>query len=124
MTWGYHLIANLKNCSKQPNIFSGKKYLKQSTKDLDTIVKNIIKNINAKAYGNIVVNHFGDDPKIAGLSMYQLIETSNLSAHFVDKSKDIYFDIFSCQKYDPKLVETILKKEFEPETIDTKFLER
>jgi hypothetical protein len=35
--------------------------------------------------------------------MYQLIETSNLSGHFVDDTKDIYFDVFSCKQYDPIL---------------------
>ena len=78
MTWGYHLIANLRNCRGCPAIFSGKKGLILAKQDIRQIVDNIVKTIDAKPYGPLVVEHFGDDPKIAGLSMYQLIETSNL----------------------------------------------
>ena len=124
MTWGYHLIANLKKCTGYPNIFSGKKFLKYAEKDLDNIVKIIIKSIDVKPYGPIIVNHFGVNSEIAGISMYQLIETSNISAHIVDKNKNVYFDVFSCKEYDPELVKNILIKEFRPLTCDFKFIER
>ena len=77
-----------------------------------------------KPYGPTVIKHFGEDPKIAGLSMYQLIETSNLSAHFVDDTKDIYFDVFSCKEYDPILIEKFLKNTFEPKKIESTFIKR
>ena len=86
--------------------------------------KNITNKIDVKQYGPIIVNHFGDNPDIAGISMYQLIETSNISAHIVDKNKNVYFDVFSCKKYDPELVKNILIKEFRPLSCDFKFIER
>ena len=124
MVWGYHFIANLKQCSKYSSIFAGKKYIKQSTIDINKIVQNIVKELDVKPYGPTVIKHFGEDPKIAGLSMYQLIETSNLSAHFVDHTKDVYFDIFSCKEYDPILIEKFLKNTFEPEKIESTFIRR
>ena len=124
MTWGYHLIANLRNCRGCPAVFSGKKGLILAKPDIRRIVRNIVKTIDAKPYGPLVVEHFGDDPKIAGLSMYQLIETSNLSAHMVDKTKNVYFDIFSCKKYNPIDVKNILINELKPSSIQTDFMKR
>lgn len=45
---------------------------------------------------------FGDDPRVQGFSMTQLIETSLISAHFADASQAIYLDVFSCAPYDPE----------------------
>ena len=48
MTWGYHLIVNLRKCSGCPSIFSGKKNIVYARrKDLDRIVNNIVNNIDA-----------------------------------------------------------------------------
>ncbi len=75
-------------------------------------------------HGPLVIEHFGDDPKIAGLSVYQLIETSNINAHMVDSSKNIYLDVFSCQKYNPNEVKEILIDEFKPQNYEFNFMER
>jgi S-adenosylmethionine decarboxylase len=45
---------------------------------------------------------FGDEPRVQGFSMTQLIETSLISAHFADASRAIYLDVFSCAPYDPE----------------------
>ncbi len=55
-----------------------------------------------RRYGDTQVVRFGDDPRVTGFSMTQLIETSLVSAHFADHSKAIYLDIFSCAPYDPQ----------------------
>jgi S-adenosylmethionine decarboxylase len=124
MTWGYHLIVNLRKCSGCPSIFSGKKNIVYARKDLDRIVNNIVNNIDAIKYGPLVIEHFGEDKKIAGLSMYQLIETSNINAHIVDSNKNVYLDVFSCKKYNPYDVKKILINELKPLHYEFKFLER
>jgi len=45
---------------------------------------------------------FGDEPRVQGFSMTQLIETSLVSAHFADASRAIYLDVFSCAPYEPE----------------------
>ena len=56
--------------------------------------------IKMKRYGETQVVFFGDEPRVQGFSMTQLIETSLISAHFADASKAIYLDVFSCAPYD------------------------
>jgi S-adenosylmethionine/arginine decarboxylase-like enzyme len=58
--------------------------------------------IKMQRFGETQVVHFGDDPRVTGFSMTQLIETSLVSAHFADNSKAIYLDVFSCAPYDPQ----------------------
>jgi len=57
--------------------------------------------IKMKRYGDCMVVRFGAGDMI-GYSAVQLIETSLISAHFVDVSSAGYIDIFSCKYYRPE----------------------
>jgi len=57
--------------------------------------------IKMKRFGEPQIVHFGEDEKVEGFSMTQLIETSLISGHFANISNNIYIDIFSCRVYDP-----------------------
>ena len=58
--------------------------------------------IKMRRYGETQVVFFGDEPRVQGFSMTQLIETSLVSAHFADASRAIYLDVFSCAPYNPQ----------------------
>lgn len=60
--------------------------------------------IEMKRFGETQVVHFGEDEKVAGFSMVQLIETSLISAHFANLTNTAYLDVFSCKAYDPEVV--------------------
>lgn len=60
--------------------------------------------IEMKRFGETVVVNFGEDEKVAGYSMTQLIETSLISAHFANLTNATYLDVFSCKPYDPEVV--------------------
>lgn len=68
--------------------------------------------IEMKRFGNCVVIDFGEDERVAGFSMTQLIETSLISAHFANASNTTYLDVFSCKPYDPAAVEAFAVKFF------------
>jgi S-adenosylmethionine decarboxylase len=65
-------------------------------------VRLLCDRIKMKRYGETQVVHFGDDPRVNGFSVTQLIETSLVSAHFAEASRAIYLDVFSCAAYDPQ----------------------
>ncbi|HUI89178.1 MAG TPA: S-adenosylmethionine decarboxylase [Anaerolineales bacterium] len=74
-------------------------------RDADAIrefVKQLCDRIQMKRYGETQVVHFGEDPRVNGFSMTQLIETSLISAHFAEASCAIYLDVFSCAPYEPE----------------------
>jgi len=112
--WGYHLILNAKNC------------LAPAIRSADMIrgfTKTLVKDIDMVAYGQPQVVMFGTGNK-KGYTLVQLIETSNICAHFVEESNDMYLDVFSCKTFEKSTVERIVRDYFNPEKMETKLIER
>jgi len=76
-------------------------------------VRELCDLIDMKRFGETVVVNFGEDPRVSGFSMTQLIETSLISGHFANQSNNVYLDVFSCKFYDPRVVAEFTKKFFE-----------
>ena len=74
--------------------------LMQNADAIREFVKILCDRIKMRRYGETQVIFFGDEPRVQGFSMTQLIETSLISAHFADASRAIYLDVFSCAPYD------------------------
>jgi len=114
MYWGYHFIGNFGNCLPY-SIRCGPHILNFS--------KRLVRDIDMVAYGEPQLQHFGSGNK-AGYTLVQLIETSNICAHFVEETDDIYLDVFSCKTFDPKIVEKLVHEYFEPQHSDFQVLNR
>jgi len=90
--WGLLTSIDLDDCD--PEIITNAKKVEQH-------VHELCKLIDMKRFGETTVVKFGADPKVAGFSMTQLIETSCISAHYGSGvTKYVYLDIFSCKWYD------------------------
>jgi S-adenosylmethionine decarboxylase len=74
----------------------------QDAEGIKEFVRTLCDKIGMRRYGETQVVHFGDDPRVTGFSMTQLIETSLISAHFADATRAIYLDVFSCAPYEPE----------------------
>lgn len=102
--WGMLTTIDLKLCN--PETIRDAEKVKQFVKELCDLIK-------MKRYGECQVVHFGDDPKVTGFSMTQLIETSLISGHFANQTNHVYLDIFSCRFYEPEVVEKFAREFFE-----------
>ena len=60
----------------------------------------------------------------SGFTLVQLIETSNVTAHFCDHSGEAYFDIFSCKDFDENVALEVIDRHFEPTVCETRSLTR
>jgi len=85
----------------------------RSEQDIKEYVKELCKKIDMKRFGETVTVRFGEDERVSGYSMTQLIETSLISGHFAEQTNTAYIDVFSCKQYNPKEVEKFSKKFFE-----------
>ncbi len=114
--YGYETIMNLSGC----NIW------KLSTKEaLVEYVDKLCKLLKMKKYGTTIAENFGFGKDFtAGFSVVQLIETSSITGHFSNLWRKAYINVFSCQKYDEKLVEKFTKEFFEAEEIKVTYLVR
>jgi S-adenosylmethionine/arginine decarboxylase-like enzyme len=115
-TWGYHLLLD---CS------CGDVYKITSKDNVYKFIKELVPAIGMVAFGEPWIEHFAThDPDKAGISMCQMIETSNITGHFVDKNGNFYIDVFSCKPFDHNIVLNIVDKYFSPHRIRTHFISR
>lgn len=87
----------------------------ESIRDADRIRQFVIELcdlIEMRRFQDTVVVNFGEDERVAGFSMVQLIETSLISAHFANLTNTTYLDVFSCKPYDPEVVAEFARRFF------------
>lgn len=113
-SWGYHLLLNARKC--RPATI-------RSAANIEVFTRNLVKDIDMVAYGNPMIVMFGTGNK-KGYTLVQLIETSNICAHFVEETNDIYLDVFSCKVFEEDAVKQLVNRYFIPETMDTKLIVR
>lgn len=114
--WGYHLILDCQGCDTARIT---------SRQNLVSFVKTLVSAIDMKAFGEPTVEHFAThDAAKAGYSLVQLIETSSITGHFVDKTGEAYLDIFSCKEFDIELTKDVIRQFFKPKKIKIHYLTR
>jgi len=113
--WGLLTSVDVYNCDPK---------LIRSADEIKRYVKELCDLIEMKRFGETTVVFFGEDEKVQGYSMTQLIETSLISGHFADASNTAYIDIFSCKAYDPDTVADFTCSFFEGKYTITNTTER
>lgn len=101
--WGMMCSINLYECD--PQKIRSKVYI-------TGFAKQICKVINMNAYGNPLVVDFGQEDRVTGYTLIQLIETSNIVAHFANTTNAVYLDIFSCKEFSDKNAVIFAKQYF------------
>jgi S-adenosylmethionine/arginine decarboxylase-like enzyme len=114
--WGYHLILDCRGGDVN------------AIRDRQTIVafvRRLVERIDMRAYGEPICEHFAThDPDAAGYSLVQLIETSSITGHFVDRNGDAYIDVFSCKPFDVETARAVVREHFRPAAIRVTYLTR
>ena len=115
--FGQELIINLYDCNLE-TISSGEKIKEFVVELCDNV-------IHMKRYGEALIPHFGhENPITSGYSLVQLIETSNVSAHFSEYKKSVYLNVFSCAWYDVEKTTAFCKEFFGAGRVETHLLKR
>lgn len=86
-------------------------------------MKELVETIDMVAFGPPQIVMFGTGNK-KGYTLVQLIETSNITAHFVEEFNDVYLDVFSCKEFKVPDALAVFKKYFGPTSIKSRFLTR
>lgn len=108
--WGIASSFDIYDCNPET--------IRDAEKIREFVVK-LCELIEMRRFGDTQVVHFGEDEKVAGYSMVQLIETSLISAHFANLTNTVYLDVFSCKPYDPAIVEEFAREYFEGSRVMT-----
>ena len=112
--WGYHVQLNCRACRIESIT---------EAEHVSAFAKELVRRIDMKAYGEPQVVNFGSGNK-AGFTLVQLIETSNICAHFCNDTGDMYLDVFSCKPFSIETVKTVVNEYFGPTHIGTSYTER
>jgi S-adenosylmethionine/arginine decarboxylase-like enzyme len=112
--WGYHLMLDCAGCDE---------YAIRDRDNIYNFTKQLVNDIDMVAYGEPQIVKFGSGNK-AGYTLVQLIETSNICAHFVDEDNTMYLDVFSCKQFDQNIVETLVRKYFGAVKVRRSYLTR
>jgi len=113
--WGYHLMLDCDQCND--SIIS---------KDIiKSFVSRLVVAIDMIAVGEPWIERTAIGlPDKEGFSMYQLIVTSNISAHFIDESRQMYLDVFSCKPFEKQTVIDMVNEVFSPTNINANMVLR
>ncbi|MCI0388721.1 MAG: S-adenosylmethionine decarboxylase [Acidobacteria bacterium] len=106
--WGISTAVDVYGCD--PDAIRSRERIAQFTRELCDL-------LGVKRFGETQIVRFGDDPRVYGYSMVQLIETSLVSAHFSEDSNTVYLDLFSCKWYDAEAAAEYAKDFFRAERI-------
>lgn len=113
--WGMVTSIDLFNCDPEKI---------RSSEEIKKYVKELCQKIEMKRFGETVTVRFGEEKRVQGYSMTQLIETSLISGHFAEDTNSAYIDVFSCKYYDPEKVEEFTKEFFKAKKIETNIVFR
>lgn len=115
-TWGYHLLLD---CT------AGNKELIGSKENIHDFILELVHDIDMIAFGEPWIERFAThDAEKTGISFCQMIETSNITGHFVDKDGNFYIDVFSCKPFDNQTVINLVDKYFQPQKIRMHYISR
>lgn len=106
--WGVSLCVDCYHCDPE---------LIRSPEAVQQFVKELIALIDMRAYGPCHVVNFGEEERVAGLSMFQFIETSCISGHFANQTNHAYLDIFTCKAFDADAAAQFCQSFFKAKTI-------
>ena len=101
--WGIASAIDIYGCDPEPI---------RSAHEIRRFVAELCDLIQMKRFQQTQVVHFGEDERVAGYSMVQLIETSLISAHFANQTNSAYLDVFSCKPYNPEQVRDFAQQFF------------
>ncbi|MBM38110.1 MAG: hypothetical protein CMO97_03460 [Woeseia sp.] len=114
--WGYHTVFDCWDCDRTAI---------QDKNTVRNFITTLVKDIDMVPIGDPQISQtaIGQDDK-EGFTAIQIIETSSITAHFINSSGSLYLDVFSCKKFDRGIVQMLIKQFFNPKSIKKESLIR
>ena len=114
--WGQHLIVDMGGCDRSAV---------KSESTIRAFCTDLVERIGMTPFGEPIIAHFAkDNPAASGYTLVQLIETSNITAHFAETTGDVYLDVFSCRAFADADVLDVCRSYFSPTTLNHMSLSR
>jgi S-adenosylmethionine/arginine decarboxylase-like enzyme len=120
--WGYHLMLDCGKLKCPQDKMNDVEYLNE-------FVVEVLRVSDMRAWGAPQFARLTSDDgdfldSLSGYTIVQLLHTSNMTVHLCDKIGTMYFDLFSCKRYDQDKVIEVVQQFFEPTSIRVTFATR
>ncbi len=112
--WGYHLTVDCAGCNGAI----------RDEAAIRAFAADMVSALGMVAFGAPMTVRFGVDPKVAGFTLVQLIESSNITGHFCEQSGEAYIDIFSCKTFAIADAIAVIEAHFAPQGLSHAYRER
>ena len=101
--WGLDAAIDLFDCDPE---------LIRDPGTIRACVIDVCEQIQMRRHGEPQLIHFGDEPRVQGYTLVQLIETSAITAHFIEQANAVCFHVLSCSTYRPLQTAALCQKWF------------
>lgn len=115
--FGYHLMLDLYDCAPEHM-----ENVHHAYTLLDEVVEKIKMQKQSPPY--VFISDSKAYPEKAGLSGWVPLIESGLMIHTLTPTRAVFVDLFSCRKFDTKMVENFFKKAYRAKRVESYFLER
>lgn len=115
MYWGYHLMLDIAGCNERM----------MDKEAVTAFCKDLVKRIDMEPIGEPWVEPTAmHAPDKAGFTLVQIIQTSSIVAHLIDRDRHIYLDVFSCKEFSNDVVKQCVTDYFAPTKMRANFVTR
>lgn len=112
--WGYHAIMDCNNVDLASI---------QDETNIRAWITDLLATIEMEPIGEPIIAKTGvGQADKEGYTAIQIIVTSSIVAHFIDRDRHIYIDIFSCKQFNPLACEDKIRQYFGQDTVVKKIL--
>lgn len=102
--WGFHAIMDCSDCDLAAI---------QDENNIKAWIADLLVKIDMQPIGGPIITKTGEgQPDKEGYTAIQIIVTSSIVAHFIDRDRHIYIDVFSCKEFNPYVVEDTIRTAF------------
>ena len=102
--WGVDASIDLFACN--PDLIHNPTYI-------HSFVIDLCEKMQMRRYGKPIIVHFGEEERVAGYTLVQLLETSDIVAHFINASNAVCLNAFSCAAFPPVQCAALCQRWFE-----------
>ena len=113
-SWGYHLLMD---CLEMDDEIDNED-------DIRRFFEELIEALDMVPLTEFFCVRVNDGANDRGISAFQMITTSHIAMHFDDDGHNGFMDVFSCKKFDPRIVMEMVKKHFKPKNMMIQFVYR
>ena len=106
--WGLDAAIDLFDCDPE---------LIRNPSVIRACVIDVCERIQMHRYGEPQLVHFGDEPRVRGYTLVQLIETSAITAHFIEQANAVCLNVFSCSSYRPLQTAAVCQQWFRARSV-------